>query len=219
MLCREGLAVTHKPGPAVLRRFLIASQAEARSAQPDLTRGVPVTFAGSRGVTAGVDEPLTKAALLELRAAWPRAMPFDRLVEAGQARLGRPASEAEASQLASDLLFASYGALVELRLWQPAWLAGRPVLGSLARQQLANGRAAAASLLHNDVLVEEPILRALFLLLDGSRDLAAVTAELGARVDRGEVALSANVERQELAEAVSSAVRGAAQKGLLLAWD
>jgi SAM-dependent methyltransferase len=186
LLCREDVPLSRELKPGVVRQFLIASQAKPESPSPDLSAGAVVGFTRA-GATMQVDEPLTKAAMLELLAAWPRALPFGELVAAARRRLGQaPAEDSDGGgeRLAEAMLAAYAAAVVELHVYQPPWAVtrgGRPVLSPLARFQLANGREAVTSLRHADTRVDSPVLRAIFLLLDGSRDTAAVATELGRR--------------------------------------
>jgi SAM-dependent methyltransferase len=224
LLCREEVALNHEPAPDRVRRFLLASQARPKSGHLDLTAGTFEAFTGPHGVTIQVDEPLTKAAVLELTAAWPRALPFDALLSAAQAWAGRSGqgADGDADRLSADLLVACSAGLVELHLHQPAWQVrpgARPVLGALARLQLTAGREVVTSLRHTDTQVNEPLMRELLLLLDGSRHVPAVAAELGRRIDAGEMALPAGVARTSLGAEVEQAVRDAIAKGLLIAWD
>jgi SAM-dependent methyltransferase len=223
LLCRENVPLNRELSPGSMRRFLIASEANPVSPSPDLSAGVIEGFSAS-GATIQIDDPLTKAAMLELAAAWPRGLSFNELVKASRSRLGQPAREAgegDEEQLAEAILAAHAAAVVELHLYQPPWevrQAGGPVLSPLARIQLTNGRDAVATLRHTNMRVAAPALRAMFLMLDGSRDVPGVAAELGRRVDAGELELPAGVTREHLEADVAQAVRDAAAGGMLLAW-
>jgi hypothetical protein len=172
-----------------------------------------------------VDDPLTKAAILELLEIWPRALPFGELVSAARRRLGRLPAEnvdGEEDRLAEALLAAYSAGVVELHVFQAPWMVARrtrPLLSTLARFQIANGQVAATTLRHTDVRLDSPIYREMLLLLDGTRDLSAVAVELGRRVDAGEVTLPAGAARENFSADVAQAVRDAAASGLLNAWD
>jgi hypothetical protein len=168
---------------------------------------------------------LTKAALLELPGVWPRALAFEELVDAARRRLGRSGSEDRGDgegRLAEALLAAYSGGMAELHVWQPPWESargGRPVLSPLARSQLERGQEVVTSLSHTNRIVNLPIMRAIFLLLDGTRDLAAVAAEVGRRLDAGELELPPGATRESMPEDLARSVRDAAAGGLLLAWE
>ena len=76
-------------------------------------------------------------------------------------------------------------------MWAPA-LAGtaseRPVASALARLQAAEGMRV-TTLLHTSVEVGDELGRRLIRLLDGTRDRAALTAELGRPADELERSL------------------------------
>lgn len=217
LLCRDEISLKRELKPRLVRQLLIASSAKAQSTSPDLRAGVFEAFAGPGG-TMQVDDPLTKAAIVELLAIWPRALPFGELLKAARRRLAQPAADGDEERLAEALLTA-YSAVIELHVWQPPWTVGRPTLNALARWQLANDRETVTSLWHADIRVAEPTMRAIFQLLDGAREIPAVAAELGRRIDAGELALPSNAARPNLLADVTLAVRDAAAKGLLIAWD
>jgi SAM-dependent methyltransferase len=223
LLCHQELHLDRDLKPALLRRFRIASQAQPKSASPDLGAGAIEGFTGPCGALLQVDHPLAKAGLLELRAAWPRALAFDELLRAARRRLGPPPTDAadeQAEGLAEILLAAYFAELVELHLFQPAWAAQpgqRPVLSPLARSQLTRGREFVAGLSHAATRPDLPIVREMLLLLDGSRDAQEVAADLGRRLNAGELSLPAGARREDLLADVHKAVRDAAAAALLIA--
>jgi methyltransferase-like protein len=221
LLCRDDVALNRELTPGRVRQLLIASNAKAESPTPDLSAGKFETFVGQNG-SMQVDDPVTKAAMLELLAARPRALPFDELLGAARRRLGRPAAdESDAVRLAADLLTA-FSAVVELHVSQPPWVvtrAQRPVLNGLASWQLRNDQKALTSLCHTDIRVDSPTLRAMLLLMDGTRDAPAIADELGRRIDAGELPLPGGTARQNLPVVLADASRDVAAKGLLSAWD
>jgi SAM-dependent methyltransferase len=223
LLCRGDVSLNRDLKLGVVRQYLIASKAKAESPNPDLSAGAVEGFTGP-DVTMQVDDPVTKAAILELLAIWPRALPFGELVMAARRRLGRPPAGdlvGETDQLAEALLSAYSAGVVELHVYQAPWAVaqgGHPVLNPLARLQLVNGQEAATTLRHTDVRLDTPAYRAVLLLLDGTRDVAAVVAEMVRRIDAGELTLPDGAARENLPADVAQAVRDAAAGGLLIAW-
>jgi SAM-dependent methyltransferase len=223
LLCRDDVPLNRALTPGMVRQFLIASNAKAESPCPDLSAGVFETFTGPGG-SMQVDDPVTKAAMRELLAARPRALPFGELLAAARRRLGRSAaddSDSDGDRLATDML-AAFSAVVELHVSQPPWVVARgerPALNGLARWQLVNGQQALTSLCHTDVRADSPTLRAMLLLMDGTRDVPTHAAALGRRIDAGELPLPPGTVRQNLPAEVAHAVRDLAAKGLLSAWD
>ena len=194
LLCRRDVPLNRELKSSMVRQYLISSNAKVESPSPDLSSGVVVGFAGP-GVTMQVDDPLTKAAIIELLAIWPRALPFGELVSAARRRIDQLRAEnvdGEEDRLAEALLAAYSVGVVELHVFQAPWTIARgtrPLLSPLARFQIANGHVAATTLRHTDVRLDSPIYRAMLLLLDGTRDIPAVAVELGRRIDAGEVTL------------------------------
>src|SRR5262249_8626938 len=160
-----------------------------------LSGGAVEGFISPGGAVLQFDHPLSKAALLELGAVWPRALAFDELVRGARGRLGRsPAGgfDDEAEGLAEVVLAAYGGGLAAVHLpqaWLPVVPGERPVLSPLARWQLTRGREVVTGLRHTCTRMEQPAMRELLLLLDGTRDAQAVAAELGRRIDAGQVPL------------------------------
>jgi SAM-dependent methyltransferase len=223
LLCHQDVRLNRQLQPGVVRQFLIASQARPKPADPDSPGGAVAEFTGPRGSRLQVDEPLAKAAMIELIAAWPRALPWAQLLKQARTRLGQPPTDEfddEAERLAQFVL-AGYGAdLVELHLHQAAWVVvpgQRPVLSPLPRGQLTCGRQMVAGLRHTGSRMDEPVVREMLLLLDGTRDLDAVAAELGRRIDAGELPLPAGTQRENLLADVHKAVHDAAAEALLIA--
>jgi hypothetical protein len=146
----------------------VAGMFAASPAQPD---GDPdagrVTFRGPRGASLTTDEPAAKAAMLALGGAWPDAVPVAELGD------GEPLH---------GLLLQAYAAnLVQLHVWTPALATApseRPVASPLARIQAAEGTRV-TNLRHATVEVPDDLGRRLITLLDGTRDRAALLAELG----------------------------------------
>jgi hypothetical protein len=184
--------VRRTPTAADVIGFLVSSPTRPASAEPDLRPGVPEQFHGPRGALVRIDLPLAKAAFLEIGAAWPGRLAFDDLLERAERRLvqasvldGRSAGSDEAWRLLADVVFDSYRAgLVQVYTWKPAVAprAGtRPALSRLARLQVArDDDPSISTLLHDFVVVEEPLTRQLLRLLDGTRDRAALLASLRA---------------------------------------
>jgi SAM-dependent methyltransferase len=216
LLCQEGVPLGRKIEPGLVRRFLIASPARRQADRADAVE----QFTGPRGARVEVEEPLAKAAMLELLAAWPRALPWGELVRSARSRTGRRPADDFDARLA-EFVLAAYGAdLVELHLWQAAWAVApgdRPVLSPLARGQLRCGREMVAGLRHTGSRMDAPVVREMLLLLDGTRDAQAVADELGRRIDAGELSLPAGAKRENLLADVEKAVRDAAAEALLIA--
>lgn len=64
--------------------------------------------------------------------------------------------------------------------------------------------------------VEASFYREFFQLLDGTRDRAALIAEMGKLLDEGRVSLPPDIDRSKLPEVVEGSIRRAARNALLV---
>ena len=167
LLCHAG-AELREPGLEVVRGMLAATPAE---------RVGEGEFRGPLGATLTTDHEGVRAALTRLGEAWPAALPV--------AELGDEDAVAE-------MLRRAYAAnLVRLHVWAPGLTATpsvRPVASALARLQAAEGTRV-TTLLHGSLEVGDERGRRLIGLLDGTRDRAALAADMGAPVQEVERSL------------------------------
>jgi methyltransferase-like protein len=177
LLCRAELAVDCTPRPAVLERLAFCTQAQPRG-----ERGADgVTFEGPTGSSLTTDHPLVIEALERAARAWPAALWVGELLEA--------AAKPERTALCDALLRCYAANLVTLHVHPPALTTtpgDAPRTTALARHQ-AGGGEMVTNLRHTSVRIEDELGRRLITLLDGTRDRAALAAELRAfLVERGE---------------------------------
>jgi SAM-dependent methyltransferase len=156
LLCHAG-ADLREPGLEIVRDMLAATPAQ------------PVgegEFRGPLGATLTTDHEAVKAALTRLGQAWPAAVPVADLGD---------------DPAVPEMLRRAYAAnLVRLHVWAPQLTAApseRPVASALARLQAAEGTRV-TTLLHSSLEVGDERGRRLIGLLDGSRDRAALAAEI-----------------------------------------
>ncbi|MCC6178899.1 MAG: class I SAM-dependent methyltransferase [Chloroflexi bacterium] len=189
LLCHAGVPLGGPPGPDDMWRFSIASPVRPMTDVVDLRPGVVEAFRGPTGATLQIDLPLAKAALIELGAGWPRRIPFAELRDRAAARLAEhgltgPSGDDD-GVLAEVVLSAYAGGIVQLHTYMPTLTltpGERPVASPLVRLQLEqaepDGLALVSTLLHTHLRVDEPLTRLTLRLLDGTRDRAALLAEI-----------------------------------------
>jgi hypothetical protein len=111
------------------------------------------------------------ALLGKLEAAWPRSLSFQEIgPEIEEAGL---TLDDEGTDLLMQLVAAK---MIELHAWRApvaACVSERPRASACSRQE-ALTRECAATLLHDNVALDDPIVRSLLLLLDGTRDRKAI---------------------------------------------
>lgn len=167
-----------------LRSQLVTEDADAASDEP--------------APEPGSDEGIARRALGLLRAAYPVPVPLADLAESLRRELPESAvKDEDIVRVMVELGFrgAMHGK-VSLHRWIPPiaeTLPAMPVVTPLVRHQAATSNQV-TSLLHLPLLVDEG-LRALLMLLDGTRGMEELTAELG--VDASEVERALNMLLRE----------------------
>jgi hypothetical protein len=163
LLCHRGTALQDPPKPERVRSLWACSPA-ARVSEEE--------FRAPSGASLRTNLPAAQAAMLHLGRWWPRAVSFEELAtEAGP----------NAAAILPDLLLrACASGLVELHAAPSPFSVDpgpRPRASALARIQARSG-AQVTTLRHSVVEIQDPLARKLVSLLDGSRDRAALLAEL-----------------------------------------
>jgi hypothetical protein len=188
LLCHAGLQVDPEPRLARAAKLAAAGPIDHET---DASTG-RVTFTGSAGATLSTDHPLLVSALQRIGARWPAAT---WLHELGSEQ---PAPPHELAVLCEALVRCFQANLVRLHVHPPAAESApgeRPCASPLARLQ-ARDRELMTTLRHTSVRLEDELGWQLVALLDGTRDRAALLAELKTRLEGGAYpALAADLER------------------------
>ncbi len=191
LLCHEEIELKRTADPNVVRNYHLAADPKPIAAEIDPSTREIAEFQTAHGNIA-IDHPLTKAALLALRAAWPRALTFDEVVEDALSILGEKAApiranlEEEVDALTKALFRMFSAGTIAMHLNPPrltTTIGERPRASLLARKQAENG-ALLTNLLHGAVSLEHPIVRRFLILLDGSRTVEELVADLNASLAR-----------------------------------
>jgi hypothetical protein len=169
LLCRAERELDSTPRPEIVERLAVSTPARARGG-PDAAGAV--TFEGPTGSTLATDHPLVRAALERVADAWPAAVWVRELI---------PTGSSEDRTALCDALLRSYAAnLVQLHAHPPALTTTpgeTPEASPLARHQARAGDMV-TNLRHVSVRIEDDLGRELVTLLDGTRDRAALAADL-----------------------------------------
>jgi hypothetical protein len=180
LLSLDGGSPHRDPDPARIVGLAVSGNPKADDDPVDLTAGAPVTFRTEREATARTDLGLAKAALVVLAEAWPARIRFADLLGAAAQKLGGEPASQDTDALARFLTAVWMAGMVELHGHCPQYtrvVSDHPVASPLARVQLRKG-AQATTLLHTTVQFEDALSRGLVLLLDGTRDLNRIVADL-----------------------------------------
>jgi Predicted methyltransferase regulatory domain/Methyltransferase domain len=202
LLCRAELAIDRTPRPEVIERLAVSTQAEPRG-EPRADGAQ--AFAGPTGSTLTTDHPLVIDALKRAAGAWPAALWVRDL-------LGPDATPADRRALC-DALLRSYAAnLVVLHVHPPQAAStsyDAPRATALARHQARAGETV-TNLRHASVRIEDDLGRRLVTLLDGTRDRAALAAEL-----RTHLLAQGRPVPADLADSLERSLQGLARLALL----
>ena len=210
LLCHGEIKLRRDITQDCVRNYHVAAMVEAPGEIDPAAPGV-VAFKTGRTSTISTDHCLSKAALLEIGAAWPGAVGFDQLVERGLARLGERADPVRANlaeevdALATVLFRAFCYDHLSLHLYPPQLtiaVSERPQASLLARREAEAGRLV-TNLRHGLVSLEDPVVRRFLGLVDGTRDVDQLVEDLGAALNGGpdgseEVSVTPETVRQNL---------------------
>lgn len=221
LLCRDD-------APMVERIDFAAFEAMAFSAdlapppKLDLRRPRPAPFCQTNGATLNVSHPLTKAALVHLAAVHPDALTLDELHRQAAAQVKAAGGGAQAGETAAfSAEFFSLFAHRALRA-HPAprrhfrQVQARPLASALARAQADLGLGQVTGV-HHTGLDLDPISTRLVGLLDGTRDLDALTREIAAELAAGTLPPPPGLDPRRLSgERLAQPVRAACERLLAL---
>lgn len=182
LLCHRERELVRAIDPALLEGLLAALPFRTREPAPDLAAPGPLEFVSTHDdtTTIVVEHPLHKLTLGHLAARWPDAVPLTELAARCASGGVQMPPEAVMSELC-DLMMQLYSqSFVELRAYQPPVspeVTEHPRVTRMARYQAAQRRVV-ASQTHDMFQLGDPNLRTLIALLDGSRTIAELAAEL-----------------------------------------
>ena len=173
LLCHAGIEVKRAISPELVQRFRMASCFEPVAA----AGGDAAQFRDADGRVLEVPDALTAAALRELHAVWPKALPFAELLADAAGRLAMPAGPREAAVLSHGLL-GCYAASRSLELQQQprpfhAAVSRFPQASPLSRWQASRGLRV-TNQRHENVLLR-PEEKEVLLKLDGQHAVDDLT--------------------------------------------
>ncbi len=201
LLCPAAARLDRSLDAARIAELVVSSP--ARAFVEDESMPACVTFEAPGGSRLRTEHELVVAALTSVAGSWPAAVPIARLV-------GDDPAPGDRETLCEALLRCFAGNVVQLGVHPPALAAqpgDTPLASPLARLQ-ARERISLANLRHATVKLDDELARRLLMLLDGTRDRAALLAEL-----RG----VAELEDDELMRRIETGLQQIARSALLLA--
>lgn len=177
LLCRRSVPLNRRIDTDKIKPLAFASDLEAPNGAVDLESELEVTFSAPQRPNVGVRDPIFKAALVELREAWPRFVPLTELEANVRRRLQLPPANEESTRVFVERLWNWFTHRLVMMSAVPVACTNnpgeRPLGSALARTQLQAGRAQLTNLLHMTVRLN-PFEAAVLSLLDGTRERRAL---------------------------------------------
>lgn len=230
LLCRQEVTLDRDLKPERLLGLHVASPSRPEADSVEVHSTTPVKFIGPNGVSLGVEQPLSKAALLLLAQSWPQSISFDTLVRAALAMLNPAAPPVysaatlknAAEQIGANLLTCYALNLVKLYTHPPQFVlepGQYPQASALARLQIRQGRAV-TSLSHEVIVLSDDLSYYLLPYLDGQHNRAALLKVLEDLTAQGMVVVDSSnggSRREFLEQALEQCLRQLGQAALLIA--
>jgi methyltransferase-like protein len=182
LLCHAGTKVNLATDLTRLTQCHLSAGLKPVNPQEDLRRGSKVTFRADDGATFATGDAIVECALRSLAETFPAALSFDALWQEVCRRLGLSPQASDRARLAGTLLLLFQSDSVHAFRSAPRLvksIGARPVASKLARWQARNGRVI-HNRRHRTVRTLGNFDRQVLSLLDGSRDLAGLQAQLAA---------------------------------------
>lgn len=227
LLCRANAPLQREPDARAVQRCDAVGDFTWEPQLPDLGNGVAMQFRETLGAGVSSDQPVVKAALLQIARSFPAPQSFAELLDTARSEVGHDEStlDADCEALRHALLLAFQLGLLTLTCDAPRFAArpgAQPRASALVLAQLDRGAELVTSLRPSVVRLENPLTRELVRLLDGSRDRAALLDALAGRMAArpappGEPARSPDWWREQLAPQIDAGLAQAAKLALLVA--
>ncbi len=191
LLCHADAPLRAEPDLALAAGMYVRSTLRPESEPERLDDDAPLAFRDKVGRAIEVDQPVIKAAFMRFVEVDTQPIHFDALVEWALERIGR-SGERDDPQIAADIAglavaFARvyFADLIDLRASPPCWAlaaGAKPRASLIARRSAATG-SQTASLRHHTVALDNEMVCLVLGLLDGTRDRAALLAQLAGKLD------------------------------------
>ncbi|MEY4590689.1 MAG: hypothetical protein RL497_2765 [Pseudomonadota bacterium] len=183
LLCHHNQTLKRPILPLTMQQFYFCMDVQPETPITEFNNDNPMRFIHSKQGALTTNNPLAKAALTLLGRYYPQVILFKTLLEESILLLEDAAasfSETGHDELAEFLFNALSMDMLEIHtqmLPLPVEPGEHPKASSLARAQ-AHQSPLITSLLHHTISLDDPLSRALLLLLDGTRNRAALVDAL-----------------------------------------
>lgn len=227
LLCHDEVPLRSDVEPAVIQDYYLAGNIEPEDGALDPRAPGAARFKTPRTLAITAEHPLSKAALLQLGASWPRALSFAELLAGAYARLGDAVAQvrADAAKHESELvevLFCAFATeQIEATLYPPrltTTVGAKPEASLLART-LSEAGPLIVNMRWARVMMQDEFARRFLRLVDGTRDIDHLVEALQCELSAMSAATSASPDSlpQVTRAGVERNLQHLAQLGLLVA--
>jgi SAM-dependent methyltransferase len=225
LLCHSGLTLQRRVDMDFVRQFSLLGTTDPIDAEFCLTDASDMEFRTQEGSTLRVSHPVLKSAYLCLGQAWPRALSFDELLEEATRRLDPANPKSPGEEDIQVLLEAMYvlacSGEVSFQVSRPGLttaISDRPLASLLARKQ-SESDTLVTNLLHQSVRLEDAQACRILQLLDGTRSIEQLIAEIsrpGSTIESRDADLSREPDHDLVSNTLTRFLKTASKLGLLV---
>jgi hypothetical protein len=186
LLCHDDVRLDHSMKSVSVRSFYVTTQARPKAQFPDLSPGATETFRSPNGTELTTGNLLGRSLFWCLIDSRPERVPFEKLAADVECRARQqlgfvPRPELDTASELADFVWQAYLiGLLELHVHVPPFathLSERPAASPLARLEARTGNF--VTTLHcRSLHLSDALQREVVMLLDGTRDLAALRRDL-----------------------------------------
>lgn len=194
LLCKSELQPDRTPSPSRIQQLHLASSAVAQEKDDDVNSDTEVVFDNQRAFLR-TREPLVKAAMYQLKDAWPESIPFSTLLAKSRSVLSSGAVVVDTEQVSSDaeilarpMLDTYTTKMIELSVNGSRFsvrVGNRAKTTRFARLQASQGNNV-TNLRHENVRLND-LQRAVLRQLDGSQGFEDILSELAEMSLKGQI--------------------------------
>ena len=197
LLCHPDVPLNRDVKPDCVRSRYVSTLARPESAAPSSEPGAQDTFESGTGAKLATPDPLARALLWYLHEREPERIAFGRLVTEVEARARRhfgfvPKPDQDVVSDLTEFVWTAYSAgVLDLHSFCPPFVvevSDKPLASPLARLQ-ARHSDVVSTLDHRSLKFGNCIHQGFVTLLDGSRDRAALRADLMHMFESGKLTL------------------------------
>jgi methyltransferase-like protein len=231
LLCRRSVRLNRALGPWSLQPFHLGSALRPARPAPDLATDEPEEFKGPHSMMATTNQPLAKAALMELADAWPEVVAFEDLLRRVRSRLDPDNArqqipfDKDREVLGGVLIQCVSQGVCELQVHSPPFMVKpgpMPCACPWARFRAAQGQPVANR--RHEIVPLDNFRKRLLPLLDGRQEREALLERLIGMVQSGDLEVKINdtpvceapVLREVLAPELEKALREFGASALLV---